>query len=118
MNSLLVGALATLLPTTASPLARPADLEQDADGAPTTTLAVEFAAPTRMKAGGSHVQVEAPGYAAPAWGDVDGDGKADLLVGQFRGGSLTLYKGRGEGELAAGAPLQAGAEPATIPGIW
>ena len=43
----------------------------------------EFQPPTRIEAGGVPVRVDSPGYAAPCWADIDGDGKKDLLVGQF-----------------------------------
>src|SRR5689334_3441963 len=37
--------------------------------------AAEFANPVRLEADGAAIRVEAPGYAAPCWADVDGDGK-------------------------------------------
>jgi hypothetical protein len=46
----------------------------------------EFEAPVRLTAEGVPVRVESPGYAAPCWADIDGDGKKDLLVGQFNQG--------------------------------
>ena len=48
--------------------------------------AVEFQRPVRLEAEGKAVRVESPGYAAPCWADIDGDGKKDLLVGQFDAG--------------------------------
>ena len=77
-----------------------------------------FEAPVRMKAGDSFVQVEAPGYAAPCWHDVDGDGLGDLVVGQFNDGKLKVYRGLGEGKLAAGEWLKAAGEVAQVPGVW
>ncbi|WP_010278618.1 FG-GAP repeat domain-containing protein [Paenibacillus senegalensis] len=44
------------------------------------------------------VQIEVDSYAAPAWGDLDGDGLADLIVGTGSG-ELYLYRGINEGSL-------------------
>ena len=71
-----------------------------------------------MTAGGEPVCVEAPGYAAPCWADVDGDGHKDLLVGQFNNGRIKVYKGDKAGKLAKGEWLQAGGKTATVPGVW
>src|SRR5439155_360064 len=46
--------------------------------------AADFAPPVRLQADGVAIRVEAPGYACPCWADIDGKGKNDLLVGQFR----------------------------------
>jgi hypothetical protein len=78
----------------------------------------EFAAPVRLEAAGAAVRVERPGYAAPCWADIDGDGKKDLLVGQFSGGKIRVFKNRGDGNLAAGAWLQAAGKVAEVPGVW
>jgi hypothetical protein len=78
----------------------------------------EFEKPVRMKGGGQPVRVESPGYAAPCWADVDGDGKKDLLVGQFNQGKIKVYKSLGNGQLAAGEWLQAGGKVAEVPGVW
>ena len=80
--------------------------------------AAEFEAPARLKAGGAAVRVEAPGYAAPCWADVDGDGKKDLLVGQFNKGKVRVFKNLGKGKLAEGAWLQAEGKVAEVPGVW
>lgn len=77
-----------------------------------------FEAPVRMKAGDSFVRVEAPGFAAPCWHDVDGDGKGDLVVGQFNDGKLKVYRGLGDGKLAPGEWLKAAGEVAQVPGVW
>lgn len=81
-------------------------------------LAAEFEKPVRLKAGKDFVKVEAPGYAAPCLFDVDRDGKADLVVGQFNKGKLRFYKGEGELKFAEGAWLKAGGKPAEVPGVW
>ena len=80
--------------------------------------AAEFAAPVRLKGGDVAVRVESPGYASPCWADIDGDGKKDLLVGQFNRGKIRVYKNLGEGKLASAKWLQAGGKVAEIPGVW
>ena len=80
--------------------------------------AAEFQPPVLLKADGKAVRVESPGYAAPCWADIDGDGKKDLLVGQFNQGKIKVYKNLGGAKLAAGAWLQAGAKVAEVPGVW
>jgi hypothetical protein len=80
--------------------------------------AAEFESPVRLKADGDPVRVESPGYAAPCWADIDGDGKKDLLVGQFRDGKIKVYKNLGDGKLASGKWLQAAGEVAEVPGVW
>ncbi len=80
--------------------------------------AAEFERPVRLKAGGAFIRVESPGYAAPCWVDIDGDGKKDLLVGQFRGGKIRVFKNLGGGKLAEGTWLQAGGKDAEVPGVW
>jgi hypothetical protein len=84
----------------------------------TVAGAAEFAAPVRLSGGGQAVRVESPGYAAPCWADVDGDGKKDLLVGQFNDGKIRVYRNLGKNKLAAGQWLQAEGQVAQIPGIW
>ena len=81
-------------------------------------IAAEFEEPVRLEAKGKAVSVESPGYAAPCWADVDGDGKKDLLVGQFNGGKIRVFKNLGSGELASGKWLQAEGSVAKVPGVW
>ena len=78
----------------------------------------QFEAPVRMQAGGSYVKVEAPGFAFPSWHDVDGDGKGDLVVGQFHDGKMRLFLGEGGGKLAAGAWLRGDKGAAVVPDVW
>ena len=78
----------------------------------------EFRPPVRLKADGLPVRVESPGYAAPCWADIDGDGKKDLLVGQFSKGKIHVYKNLGDGKLAAGDWLKAEGAVAEVPGVW
>ena len=70
------------------------------------------------KADGMPVHVEEPGWACPCWADMDGDGKKDLLVGQFNGGKIRVYRNLGDGKLAAGDWLKADGTVAEIPGVW
>ncbi len=79
---------------------------------------IQFAEPVRLEAEGQLIAAESPGYAAPALHDMDGDGLKDLLVGQFYGGRINVYRNLGDGELAKGEWLEAGGEVAEIPGVW
>lgn len=77
-----------------------------------------FHAPTRMQAAGAAVKVEAPGFAAPCWHDLDGDGRHDLIVGQFADGKMRVYRGGERGALQQGTWLQAEGKDAVVPGVW
>ena len=80
--------------------------------------AADFERPVRLKGGDAFVRVESPGWAAPCLADIDGDGKKDLLVGQFNQGKIKVYKGLGGGRFAAGEWLKAEGGVAEIPGVW
>ncbi len=80
--------------------------------------ASDFAPPVLLKANDTAIRVEAPGFACPCWFDVDGDGKKDLIVGQFNQGKMRVFRNLGDGKLAAGEWLQAEGKVAEVPGVW
>ena len=74
--------------------------------------------PFRVEAGGAPIDVEV-GHAAPLMVDFDGDGNVDLLVGQFGGGKLRIYRNQNS---SIGAPklgpfswFNAGGTDGTVP---
>lgn len=87
-------------------------------GSAALCTAAEFQAPVRLKADGAAIRVESPGYAAPGWADMNGDGKKDLLVGQFNKGKIQVFKHLGDGKFAAGDWLKAAGKVAEVPGVW
>jgi hypothetical protein len=87
----------------------------------TVAAAADFEKAVRLKGGDEFVRVEGPGWACPALADIDRDGKLDLLVGQFNGGKIRVYKGlaeKGELKFAAGEWLKAEGAVAEVPGVW
>ncbi len=90
---------------------------------PTTTDEIyEFAPPVRLLAGDEPISVEAPGYACPTIADVDGDGKQDLVVGQFSGGSMQLFKNIAEinepPRFTDAGWIKSDGNRAKVPGVW
>lgn len=79
--------------------------------------AVEFEKPVRLQAGGEFIDTEI-GHAAPCVADFDGDGLKDLLVGQFGGGKLWIFRNKGtnaEPELSPGRLFKEGRPEGTVP---
>jgi hypothetical protein len=83
-----------------------------------SSSAADFAAPVRLKAGDKAIRVESPGYAAPCWADLNGDGKMHLVVGQFNEGKMQVFRHLGGEKFAAGEWLQADGKIAEVPGVW
>ena len=77
----------------------------------------DLSAPVPLAAQGKPIDTEI-GHAAPFLVDLDGDGKLDLLVGQFGGGKLKLYRNVGTAEAPSYGEatwIQAGGAEATVP---
>jgi hypothetical protein len=73
--------------------------------------------PVRIEAAGKPIDTEV-GHAAPFVGDFDGDNVPDLLVGQFGGGALWVYRNEGTAaapKLAAGQKYKDGASTGVVP---
>ena len=87
-------------------------------GAEPSGPAPDLSPPVRLEAAGQVIESGKVGHAAPFVGDFDGDGKPDLLVGQFDGGLLRVYRNEGTAaapKLAAGQDFKAGAELGVVP---
>ncbi len=79
---------------------------------------VEFKQPTLLQSLGEPILVTNPGYAAPSWADVNGDGRKDLIVGQFAQGRVQIFDRKADGTLAKGRWFMTGKDIATVPDIW
>ncbi|MBW3542883.1 MAG: hypothetical protein KY476_21690 [Planctomycetes bacterium] len=55
----------------------------------------ELTPPVRVEAGGQPIDVGGIGYAAPFYGDFDGDGVSDLLLGEFSQGRMRVFRNYG-----------------------
>jgi hypothetical protein len=103
LNALVLAALAAASPGEASQ-SKPLD--------------PELSPPVRIEAAGKPIETGSVGHAAPFVGDFDGDGKPDLLVGQFEGGLLTIYRNEATGrepKLSSGQPFKTGADLGVVP---
>jgi hypothetical protein len=91
------------------------DIKADEVARTETTL---FHAPVRLSADGAVIDHGSVwGHCGPWFDDVDGDGKKDLLVGDFSG-HFTCYRNisqNGEPQFAKGYRLQAGSVDAKVP---
>lgn len=80
--------------------------------------AVEFKPPARLTADGAAIRVESPGYAAPCWADLNGNGKHCLLVGQFNQGKIRVFEHVKGEEFSRGTWLRSDGKVAEVPGVW
>ena len=80
-------------------------------------MAPDLEPAVRLEAAGKPIDTDI-GHAAPFVCDFNGDGVKDLLVGQFGGGLLWIYRNEGansEPKLAAGVKFKQGAEDGRVP---
>jgi len=82
------------------------------------SVAVEFEDLVMLKADTGPIRVESPGYASPCIADIDGDGKNELLVGQFSRGNIWVYPQEPDGSYVSGAKLKVNGEVAEVQGVW
>ena len=108
--------LAGIVPATLAACAAAAAAAAGAGDAP-AAAPPRVGAPTVVNDGAAPMSVDI-GHAAPFVVDWDGDGRQDLLVGQFGGGTVRLYRDRG-GEAGRAFDgyelLKAGGEAAKVP---
>ena len=78
----------------------------------------ELLPPVKVEAGGKPIDVERSGHSAPFFGDIDGDGLPDLLVGQYHEGRLRVYRNigtKGKPRFGAHTWFEAGGALGTVP---
>jgi hypothetical protein len=78
----------------------------------------ELERPFKIKSGNLPLDVGRSGHAAPFFADADGDGRRDLLVGQYADGRVRLYRNSGtnkEPKFDRFEYILAGGSPASVP---
>lgn len=118
LASIVLGGALISACTTNSQVATVTTSEADRIAGNTETNGPMFKPPVRLAAEGADIQTPVPGYASPAWYDVTGDGRADLVVGQFKDGLMGVYSQNRDGSFAARQWLQAEGVDAKVPGVW
>ena len=86
-------------------------------GADEAAVAEDLSPGVKIMAGDEAIDVEI-GHAAPWYADLNGDGANDLLVGQFGGGKLRIYRNEGTNaapQFSTFEFLQAGGAEASVP---
>ncbi len=85
---------------------------------PTVRCGDDLLSPVKIEADGKPIDLgDAVGHAAPFVADFDGDGKFDLLVGEFRG-KLRVYRNEGDHQhpvFKSFSYLKAGSADASVP---
>ena len=69
------------------------------------SVAVEFEDPVMSKDDNGPIRVESLGYASPSLADINGDGKKELLVGQFYQGNVWVDPQEPDGNYVSGSKL-------------
>ena len=77
-----------------------------------------FEAPVKFMADGKAIQLPSPGWAYPVMQDINGDGRDDLVVGQYKDGKMGVYAQQSDGNFTWHDWLQASGDDAIVPGIW
>ena len=78
----------------------------------------ELLPPLSLQVGGQPLDVARDGHSAPFVGDFDGDGKRDLLVGQYHEGRLRVYRNTGSNarpRFTGYRWFEAGGKPGRVP---
>ena len=92
------------------------------DGEKIETAGFVFETPVRLKGGNEYVKVDQPGYACPTLADLNGDGKEELIVGQFSKGKMRMFENistESDSPLFAEESwIMTGKKPAEVPGVW